>query len=388
MGSSDLVAFLSGIGWNFAALSAAFRHLSACLAQPLRLVGKQCLDLFGGERLVHIVALESSDGDAKLLGNHGTRVRTVVAQILQPLWWIVLECVELLVGYGVVLELLWRCWQKDAELLCGGLGLHCGARRLDYRFFIHAYHGSITYMLALSFITGTEPDKWFFRFRERTNHGQLVDSPSDDPVALVLEDEADLALTRLPDERVTSSDNLHVVELYEEAPGIALNKDNEITIVDPVGPTDIEGEIVNYCIAADGSIDYDALRTAMSVVGANVGVAIAPRPLLKVLAKKEVSHRGFSGDVPGTRIALVWKKDKDSDAIQDFVGIAKGRTANSSRQEKPKLTASQKAKAKQERRAKAAGKTTEKNRKIKSNKRETKALPKGKKSSSQRKRRK
>lgn len=243
-------------------------------------------------------------------------------------------------------------------------------------------------MLRLSFITGTEPDKWFFRFRDRTAHGELVDIPSDDPVGLLLADEADLALTRLPDPRVAGTDQLHVVELYKEQPGIALNKDNEITIVDPVGPDDIEGEILNYRIADDGSIDYDELRTALSVVGANVGVAIAPRPLLKVLSKREVSHRGYSGDVATTRIALVWSKEKDSDAIQDFVGIAKGRTANSSRQEKPKLSASQKAKAKQERRAAAGKKTTKKTQKPKNNRRETKSLPNGKKGSGQRKRRK
>lgn len=243
-------------------------------------------------------------------------------------------------------------------------------------------------MLRLSFITGTEPDKWFFRFRERTAHGTLVDIPSDDPLGLLLSGEADLALTRLPDPRVAEGGPLHVVELYDEQPGIALNKDNEITIVDPVGSTDIEGEILNYKIADDGRIDYDALRIALSVVGANVGVAIAPRPLLKVLAKKEVAHRGYSGDVAKTRIALVWKKEKDSEAIQDFVGIAKGRTANSSRQEKPKLSASEKAKAKQERRAKAGKKTTTKTQKTKNNRRETKSLPNRKKPSVQRKRRK
>lgn len=243
-------------------------------------------------------------------------------------------------------------------------------------------------MLRLTFITGTEPDKWFFRFRERTAHGQLVDIPSDDPLDLVLADEADLALTRLPDPRVINGGELHVVELYDEQPGIALNKDNEITIVDPVGPSDIEGEILNYKIADDGWIDYAELRTALSVVGANVGVVIAPRPLLKVLAKKEISHRGYSGDVARTKIALVWPKDKDSEAIQDFVGIAKGRTANSSRQEKPKLSASEKAKAKQQRRAEVGKKTTTKSQKSKHNKRETKSLPNGKKRSVQRKRRK
>ena len=54
--------------------------------------------------------------------------------------------------------------------------------------------------------------------------------------------------------------------------------------------------------------------------------------------------------IPVTEIALVWRKEHDGEAIQDFVGIAKGRTARSSRQEKPKRSAREKAKAKQARR--------------------------------------
>ena len=93
------------------------------------------------------------------------------------------------------------------------------------------------------------------------------------------------------------------------------------------------------------------MREALQVVAANVGIAIAPLPLLKILSKKQVVPLALKGsEVPVTEIALVWRKAEDSEAIQDFVGIAKGRTARSSRQEKPKRTAREKAKAKQSRR--------------------------------------
>ena len=75
------------------------------------------------------------------------------------------------------------------------------------------------------------------------------------------------------------------------------------------------------------------------------GIAFAPRPLLRSINNKSTAHRDYADGQP-TSIALVWLKDKDSDAIQDFVGIAKGRTANTSRQAVPKRTAKEKAAAK------------------------------------------
>lgn len=203
-------------------------------------------------------------------------------------------------------------------------------------------------MLRLSFVTGTEPGKWFTRFRDRTAHGRLLATDSEDPVAELLDARADLALARLPDPRVT--DEHHVVELYREAPGIALPKDSELTLLDELTPGDIEGEIINWSTPPDGRIDIPAVRTGLQVVAANVGVLIAPRPLIRVLSRRQIEHRDFRGDVPATIIALVWRKVDDSGAIQDFVGIAKGRTPNSSRQAAPKRTAREKALAKQQRR--------------------------------------
>lgn len=209
-------------------------------------------------------------------------------------------------------------------------------------------------MLRLAFATGTEPGKWFKRFRENTAHGGLVTAVADDALGLVLEEQADLAIARIPahgtDPRV--GEQFHQVMLYEEAPGVAVPKDSVYAEVgEDVAKQDLADEIINYRIADSGEVDVPAVRAGLQVVAANVGIVLAPRPLLKALSKKLVVPLGLQDpEISRTRIVLIWSKDKDGEAIQDFVGITKGRTANSSRQEKPKLSARQKAKAKAARR--------------------------------------
>lgn len=206
-------------------------------------------------------------------------------------------------------------------------------------------------MLTLSFTTGTEPGKWFGRFRDRTRHGGLEAFESEDALIELIDGRAQLALVRLP-HRGVGPERFHVVELYQEEKGVALPKDSELTLIEgAVEMSDLAGQIMNYRIPVDGEVDVAAVRDALQIVAANVGVVIAPKPLLKVLSRKLVVPRQLQEEsVPVTRIALVWHRDGDSDAIQDFVGIAKGRTVNSSRQVAPKRSAREKALAKQARR--------------------------------------
>lgn len=185
-------------------------------------------------------------------------------------------------------------------------------------------------MLTLSFATGTEPDKWFHRYTERTNHGGLETSANDDPLGQVLAGKVVLGLVRLPDARL--DDQLHRVKLYEEQLGIALPKEHTLSLLDTLNAADLADEIINYRADTTGYIDPADIRPQLQVVAANVGTVIAPRPLLKALSGKQIEHRKFvDPTVAPTTIALVWWKDNDSDAVQDFVGIAKGRTLNSSR---------------------------------------------------------
>ena len=215
-------------------------------------------------------------------------------------------------------------------------------------------------MLRLTFATGTEPGKWFERYRRATDHGGLETIDADDAIAVLLADDADVALARLPhggiDKRI-SEDDTHIVRLYTESRGVAVPKDSVFAeLGEAVDPRDIADEHLNYRIADDASLNIDEIRAGLQVVAANVGIVIAPRPLLKVLSKKQVVPLELKDpSVPSTDIALVWPKEKDSEAIQDFVGIAKGRTQNSSRHEAPKKSAREKTKAKQARRNDAQG---------------------------------
>lgn len=197
-------------------------------------------------------------------------------------------------------------------------------------------------MLTLSFATGCEPGKWLRRYRQTTAHGGVEAAASDDPVAEVLDGRVTLALVRLPDPRVEAAlGELHKVELYDEAPGVAVPKDSVFAeLGEAVRFADLEDETVHYRPAADGTVDIAQVRTMLPVVGANVGVVLAPRPVLKVLAKRQVvpltlADAAQAGVVP-TRVALVWRREADSDAVQDFVGVAKGRTANSTRRANPR----------------------------------------------------
>ncbi|STC70089.1 LysR family transcriptional regulator substrate-binding protein [Corynebacterium pilosum] len=198
-------------------------------------------------------------------------------------------------------------------------------------------------MIRLAFVTGTEPGKWFRRYAHATTH-RLTTIDADDACGALLAGEADLALTRLPDPRIT--DEFHTVVLYDEEPGVAVPKESVYAEV---------GEAVRMADLADEHVNEhtttEELRAALQVVAANVGVAFAPRPLLKVLSKKRVVPLGVR-DWPGetTSIGLAWRKDDDSDAIQDFVGIAKGRTPNSSRAAAPRRNAKEKRLVKEARR--------------------------------------
>lgn len=193
-------------------------------------------------------------------------------------------------------------------------------------------------MLTIAFVTGTEPGKWFRRYEELSGN-RLSTVPSTDPFRLLAPGEeaeaeqVDIALMRLPDPRV--GEEHHVVLLYDEAPGVAVPKDSIFAEMgEAVAERDLNGEICNFTYApgSDSAESIEGLRAALQVVAANVGIARAPLPLLKALSKKQVVPLALKGAADdGTQIGLVWLRARDSEDVQDFVGVAKGRTVRSSR---------------------------------------------------------
>lgn len=192
-------------------------------------------------------------------------------------------------------------------------------------------------MLTLSFARGCVPDKWLRRYAEIPEAPPLKAAASDDPVAELLAGECMLALVRLPDPRLEAElGSLHKVELYQEEPGIAVSAESVFAQVrGPMEAADVRGEVVHSRPRPDGRVDCAEVAQMLSVVAAGVGVVLAPRPLLELLARQKVVALGIADpaefEFAPTRIALVWRKADDSADVQDFVGITRGRSPRSSR---------------------------------------------------------
>ena len=69
---------------------------------------------------------------------------------------------------------------------------------------------------------------------------------------------------------------------------------------------------------------------AIATVAAGVGIVIVPMSLARLHQRKDVEYRPLL-DGPASTVALAWAADRTTPAVDAFVGIVRGRTANSSR---------------------------------------------------------
>lgn len=216
--------------------------------------------------------------------------------------------------------------------------------------------------LRVVFSPGINPDKWFARFDDRVPGWRSAGAATDAPLAYITNGEADVAIVRLGQGDVPK-EKFHAVTLYEEQMGVAAPKEHPIEVLDRVKWAELSDEMFMYTTPADGIDDLPQLREMLGVVAANVGIVVAPRPLLRALRVRGVVNRELllpaprgedpeagSADsaagsseaegtapvpeLPGTTVvAVVWLKERDAEEIQEFVGICRGRKAGSSRGE-------------------------------------------------------
>lgn len=186
--------------------------------------------------------------------------------------------------------------------------------------------------LTFAYVAGVTPGKWIRRWEERIPDVPLHSFLSDDgaQVEVLRDGSADLSFVRLPVDR----DGLHVIPLYEEQPVVVAPKGHEISVFEEVALEDLAEE--NFLdVAAMGGPEM-----AMQVVASGAGLVILPMSVARHFNVKDTVARRLTG-AEGTQIALAWPSESASEVIEEFIGIVRGRTAQSSRQpsaqqEKPK----------------------------------------------------
>lgn len=195
----------------------------------------------------------------------------------------------------------------------------------------------------VGFVPGVTPDKWARVWADRMPRRPLVLVPlgDQDGVALVHAGELQMCFVRLPVERA----GLHLIPLYDEQPVVVVGKEHPVAAYDEIDVRDLADEHLLQdpddvpewrdvaTEVADGSrypVPEMTLRAAVESVAADAGILILPMSLARLHQRKDVVGVPVTG-VPSTKIGLTWRVDDEDERVQTFIGVVRGRRANSSR---------------------------------------------------------
>ena len=222
----------------------------------------------------------------------------------------------------------------------------------------------------LAYVPGVTPDKWVRIWNERLPDVPLSltqVSPAEAGGAL-LGGDADAGLVRLPVDRAV----LSAIPLYTETTVVVIPKDHLVTAADEVTVEDLADEIVLHPL--DDVLGWErppgrpalerpaTTADAVELVAAGIGVLVVPLSLARLHHRKDLTYRPVT-DAPGSGVALSWPEDAHTDLVEEFIGIVRGRTVNSTRgrrsapaQAKDERTATASARRKTAAKKPAAGK--------------------------------
>lgn len=174
----------------------------------------------------------------------------------------------------------------------------------------------------------------------------------------------DVALLRLP----ADTSSLAVIPLYEETTVVVVPTDHLLSAADEIAPDDLDGQpillplddVVAWADAPGVMIDHrpESTSAAIELVAAGLGALIVPQSLARLHHRRDLTYRPIVG-APMCPVALAFPEGPQSELLEDFIEVVRGRKPGSSRgpaEPPPKRTAREKAFAKQAARA-AAGKT-------------------------------
>ena len=192
----------------------------------------------------------------------------------------------------------------------------------------------------LGTVPGTTPGTWISKWRERMPQVplELVHLTVAEQRVALIDGLVDAALIRLPIDR----DDLNLITLYDEVPVVVVSIDSALTAVDELDASDLAGDVV--IVPADdvfGPLDLAGTvepsfaapadtAQAIEIVASGVGIVVVPMSLARANQRRDVTSRPLRGG-PTSAIALAWSADSDNPDVDTFMGIVRGRTANSSR---------------------------------------------------------
>jgi DNA-binding transcriptional LysR family regulator len=195
----------------------------------------------------------------------------------------------------------------------------------------------------VGFVPGVTPDKWGRTWAERMPRRplDLVPLGDGDGVAMVRAGELHMCFVRLPVDR----EGLHLIPLYDEQPVVVVAREHPVAAYEEIDVGDLADEHLLQdpdtvpawrdlaTEVRDGTrhpVPAMTLRQAVESVAAEAGIVVVPMSLARLHHRKDVVAVRVTG-VPTTKVGLTWRVDDEDERVQAFIGVVRGRTANSSR---------------------------------------------------------
>ena len=194
--------------------------------------------------------------------------------------------------------------------------------------------------LRLAVVPGATPGKWISIWRRRFPDVELelVHVSAADAQRALLAGEADVAILRYPVDKT----DLHVISLYDELPVVIVEKESALTAADELTFADLAGEVVITpgddvlrMAPIEGTLQpqfptIETTEDVIATVASGIGITIVPMSLARLHQRKDVTYRTLT-DGPTASVGIAWPIDPESADVEAFIGIVRGRTANSSR---------------------------------------------------------
>ncbi|MFI2435403.1 LysR family substrate-binding domain-containing protein [Streptomyces sp. NPDC018693] len=191
----------------------------------------------------------------------------------------------------------------------------------------------------LAHVPGVMPAKWVRVWNERHPDTpltllQITAAQAEDFLGAR---SADAGLVRLPVDRKVFS----AIPLYTETTVVVVPKDHLVTAAEEVTLDDLSDEVVLHPL--DDVLGWDGTppgepaferpattADAIELVAAGIGVLYVPQSLARLHHRRDLTYRPVT-DARQSTVALSWPEDATTDEVDDFIGIVRGRTVNSTR---------------------------------------------------------
>ncbi|MDO5676178.1 MAG: LysR family transcriptional regulator substrate-binding protein, partial [Propionibacteriaceae bacterium] len=173
--------------------------------------------------------------------------------------------------------------------------------------------------LRIGFVPGVTLTKWRRIWGERFREPlEVLEVSEEEQRRAVVNAEVDMCFVRLPIER----EGLHVIPLYDEQPVLWLSKDHILAALDEVTAADLE---------EDGTrVIFDASPESIDLATYSAAVLRVPMSIARSGSRKDMVYRPVV-DAEPTTVGLAWLIDNEHPLIEDFIGVVRGRTVNSTR---------------------------------------------------------